>query len=580
MSNNNYYCGACNYKGATPYYYNRHIQSEKHRKVIEHQELCAIVHNNSDICDLNVKNAVVLSGLNSNEFNDYNNWFRRNFYKESIKALEVINFSDDDDVGKKLIESTPILRNNKIIACPWCSEYNIMSHSLVSNIEMTIEDCFEHMKICLHKNDHSNIEKNTSIILNQTLKTIFNMFDNFKILSSSYESMKQQNVELLITNQQLLKQHNEDLMMTKNSLNDLSIKFNELQIKYDSLKENQTKYYELAKESISNNSKSSEKKVNLTINGNNNNINLLTYIVDNCKEAEPINAVDNSRKIAMNQLLLTKRITEIPDQKLNDTETTTPKISEIIVSPTASKITESPDITLPKMFIEGYDDNKNSYHVFIADILIKYFKKDDISKQPMWSTDISRCSYIIKILPDDWVKDKSGVTLLDTCIKPFIDYIDDIIRKYSQSLDDKEIEIQDKFMQETKEVYVKKFKGKRLDRFDFTCIESCIMCNEELYNFAANKSLGLNIKNINSQQLTLGEILVCINKEGFAKKVIKEITPYFASDRLKLNPSLNITEIPTLCLDTNPKEISPLQAMNQSKPLLTQKLVQQAPVKS
>jgi 3-isopropylmalate dehydratase small subunit len=571
MSENNFNCNACNYKGGSPYHYNRHVQTEKHKKIIELKQARIAVYDNLYVCDMNKKSIYRLSKFNNDAFQDYNIWFDENFRNKNIKKLDVIDFAGAD-AGDKLINFDPIQNNNKAIVCPWCSEYNSVKNIPGNNLEMSLEDCFKHMKTCLHIHDHTKIEKNKSFLLDQALKIISDMVDNFQILSCDYE---------------LLKQRNEDLIKTEKSFNDLSTKFNKLKTKYDTLKEiNRIRTDELFKSSVLNNS-NSEKKVNLTINGNNNNINLLTYIVDNCKEAEPINAVDNSRKIAMNQLLLTKKITEITDQKSNDTQVTTPKINEIIVSPTASKIIESPDVTLPKMFIEGYDDNKNSYHIFIADILIKYFKKDDITKQPMWSTDISRCSYIIKILPDDWVKDKSGLTLLDTCIKPFIDYIDDIIRKYSQSLDDKEIEIQDKFMEETKHLYVNKFKGKRLDRFDFACIESCIMCNEELYNFAANKSLGLEIKNINTQQLILGEILACINKEGFAKKVIKEITPYFASDRLKLNPTLNIAEIPNHLSDINPKELVQISPTNPaaSETLLkqrpqTRKLIQQPVSKS
>jgi hypothetical protein len=559
MNNNNFNCDACNYSGATKYYYNRHVQSEKHKKIMELKQARIVVYDNLYVCDMNKKSFSLLNKLNNNKFRDYNIWLNKNLCDENIKILDVINFAGPNG-GDELINSPSVQNNDKAITCPWCSEFNTVKNLAVNNLVMSLEDCFEHMKTCPHIHDHTNIEKHKSVILNQALKMISDMVDNFKILSSNYE---------------LLKEQNEELIKTSNKFNKLKTKYdflketNNAMLKENSamLKENQTKYYELAKESISNNSKSNEKKVNLTINGNVNNVNLLTYISDNCKEAEPINAIDNSRKIAMNQLLLTKGINKILNQQANDTLVASPKISEMIVPSqthtTATTITtptttiECPEITLPKMFIEGYNDNKNSYHVFIADILTKYFKKDDITKQPLWSTDTSRCSYIIKILPDDWVKDKSGITLLDTCIKPFIDYIDSVIRKYSESLDGIEEKIQEEFMKETKQAYIKKFKGKYLDKFDFTCIDSCLICNEELYNFSANKSLGIKIKDISFQKITLAEIILCINKEGFAKKVIKEITPYFASDRLKLNSVSNITEIPVCDQKlSKPKELT------------------------
>jgi hypothetical protein len=499
---------------------------------------------------------------------------QNNMHNADIKIIETINLVENID---KILVDPCIIPNNipDKISCPWCTEHqdieNILKNDNKMFLEMGFDDCIEHMKTCSNKINHDNIEINLALTLQQTLKNVSGMMENFKILSTNYEILKQRNEEIKTENDELLKKNN--------MLNNEITKFSILKTKYRNLKdthkttisewleekksrcnelqkENQTKYDELFKASLLREmSQNNSKKVNLTINGGTNNINLLTYIGDNCKNAEPINAIDNNRKMAINKLLITKGITE------------TPKITEIIAASTSTstltststvtststetstlipKLPDMNDETLSKMFIEGYADNESSYHVFIADILVKYFKKDDVTKQPMWSTDTSRCSYIIKILPDDWVKDKSGVALLDKCIKPFIDYIDDVIRKYSESLENEEIKIQNKFMEETKNTYIKKFKGKRLERFDFTCIENCMICNEELYNFAANKSLGLDIKNINTQQTRLGEILVCINKEGFSKKVIKEITPYFASDRLKLNP-LSIT-------DTKPKK--------------------------
>jgi hypothetical protein len=526
--------------------------------------------------------------MNNDWFRGYNQWLQQNLHGKNIKIVEPISLADDNI--ENILLDPSIMPDNvpEHLQCPWCSEYrsvkNLTKNTNKSALNIPFNDYTEHINICPHKIHHINIEKNMAQTLKQTFKILSDMIMNFEALTTNYELLKQQNEELTMT-KNTIKQQNEDLIMTNstltlannsltlanNTLNDITKRFNRLKNKYDSLKEtnnmklkellkdNQTKYDELFKASLLKNSKSDE-KVNLTINGGGNNINLLTYIGDNCKNAEPINAVDNNRKIAMNKLLITKGITETP--KIVEITSSMPhQVTLESSSPPVSLIPKTPNISdaqLPKMFIDGFINNENSYHVFIADILVKYFKKEDVTKQPMWSTDTSRCSYIIKILPDDWIKDKSGVTLLNKCIEPFINYIDDVIRKYSESLEDKEIKIQNKFMEETKKAYIKKFKGKQLEKFDFTCIESCMVCNEELYNFAANKSLGLDIKSINTEQTKLGEILVCINKEGFSKKVIKEITPYFASDRLKLNSLPTITDATTKLENIKPLNKSSL----------------------
>jgi hypothetical protein len=553
MSQSNIYCSLCNYQGDTNTHFKRHLTSKKHTKISQRKQLYGIMRNNLYVGELNLQNIRNLDKFNNDCFKNHNIWMHDNLHDMNIKMLQPISLGGDNI--KKILDDPATTEDYEVpknTMCPWCVEYNNIENYLKNGnktlIKMPIDDCIEHMKICPYKINHNNIEKNLTLTLQQTLKIISDMNENFKILSTNYDLLKRQNEELLKTNN-TLEQANSVITNVTDKINKLKNKYKTLKETNDNkidelLKDKQTKYDELFKASLLKNcQENSGKKVNLTINGGTNNINLLTYIGDNCKNAEPINAIDNNRKMAMNKLLISKGITESPQitELSSSTETTTTQ--SIKSTQPRSKIPDINDSTFPKMFIEGYEDNENSYHVFVADILIKYFKKDDISKQPMWSTDTSRCSYIIKILPDDWVKDKSGVTLLDKCIKPFIEYIDDVIRKYSESLDTEEIKIQNKFMEETKKAYIKKFKGKNPERFNFKCIESCMICNEELYNFAANKSLGLDIKNINTQQTRLGEILVCINKEGFSKKVIKEITPYFTSDRLKLNQPLAITDI-------------------------------------
>lgn len=253
--------------------------------------------------------------------------------------------------------------------------------------------------------------------------------------------------------------------------------------------------------------------------------------------------------MSMNKLLITKGMAETIDPSITMEEIQTPN-RQITFIP---KNVDATEIILPKMFLDGYIDDKNSYDTFIGDILIKYHKKEDISKQSIWNTDTSRWSYIVKVLPDEWIKDKNGIVMLDKCIKPLLNYITDLMKKYDKYLTKKIEDIQEEFMKETKNAYIRKYKNKHLNRYDFTSIDSCLNCNEELLNFSANKNLGKSILNVSTQQATLAEMLECINKDNFSKKIIKKITPYFTSDRLKLTSSPSISEIES---ESKSKEIS------------------------
>jgi hypothetical protein len=259
------------------------VESEKHKKTIEYNQACDAVYDNLYIRDSNEKNIISLSELNNNDFKNYNNWYGKNFYNENIKILEIVN-SIGHDAGKKLMSNLLTPHDDKIIPCPWCSEYNVMTNCETEDLTMPLDECIEHMKICMHKKNHVNIEKNITITLFQTLEIISAMLNNFSILSTSYDSLKHKCEGLVKTNDELLK-NNDNLMKINN---DSMIKLNKLKTKYNTLKEiNRIKCDELFKASIL---KTNEKKVNLTINGNGNCVNLLAYIGDNCKDAQPINA--------------------------------------------------------------------------------------------------------------------------------------------------------------------------------------------------------------------------------------------------------------------------------------------------
>lgn len=520
---NNKYCQDCNYDALTIYHYRRHISSKLHRSMIQYNATYSKIHNGTQISSLNVQNIQGIYKLNNNELKDYNDWLNANFDdKKNFKLIEPIF---QGNLEKTLVNPASLNKNKLANAsCPWCFEYvctnNLIKNENIDVPKMTLDNCLEHMKTCTHKTNHKIITKNLALALTHALKIISDTTENFKILANDYELIKKQNDEFT----------------------QLKTKFDNLKTKYNNLKKENTKlsviegkYEVLLKMSTPNNATDNIRyTVNGNGNGNNNtnitNINLMTYIDNHCKDAIPIDAIDNNRKIIENKYKdYIKAITNETIQIPNNTDTVT---EPTLIIP--KEINTPKNYVLQKMFIKEYKNNKTAYHVFIADFLIKFHKKQESSKQPIWNTDSSRYSYIIKTLPDDWIKDKQGVVLLDKCVNPFLDHIDELLREYSAYLKKIITTIQIEFMEQTKKKYISKYKNKKLNKYDFTSMDDCIICNEYWGDFSANRDLGEKVKYNDSLIITIVELLACINKEGFGKRVIKEVTPHFTIDKTKL----------------------------------------------
>jgi len=64
--------------------------------------------------------------------------------------------------------------------------------------------------------------------------------------------------------------------------------------------------------------------------------------------------------------------------------------------------------------------------VFVGDVLIKVYKKDDINTQSVWSSDINRLAYLIRTKLNeevDWIKDDKGIKTGAHLIIPALNYI-------------------------------------------------------------------------------------------------------------------------------------------------------------
>lgn len=81
-----------------------------------------------------------------------------------------------------------------------------------------------------------------------------------------------------------------------------------------------------------------------------------------------------------------------------------------------------------------YNYNNSCLHKYLGDFIVKYYKKNDPSKQSMWSSDTSRLTYIIKELLSNnesiWNHDYKGIKIKNYIINPIVKYIKNYIDEY------------------------------------------------------------------------------------------------------------------------------------------------------
>ena len=71
---------------------------------------------------------------------------------------------------------------------------------------------------------------------------------------------------------------------------------------------------------------------------------------------------------------------------------------------------------------------------YLSDIIINVYKTDDPSEQSIWNSDSVRLTYLIRDIINkktDWTVDKKGIKTSKYIIKPLLDYIRELLNKYS-----------------------------------------------------------------------------------------------------------------------------------------------------
>jgi hypothetical protein len=73
---------------------------------------------------------------------------------------------------------------------------------------------------------------------------------------------------------------------------------------------------------------------------------------------------------------------------------------------------------------------------YIGNIIVSFYKSDNISKQSLWCSDLSRMTFLVRILPDGsqcnrWISDGQGEMVKTKVIKPLLNYIATCIDSYN-----------------------------------------------------------------------------------------------------------------------------------------------------
>ena len=76
-------------------------------------------------------------------------------------------------------------------------------------------------------------------------------------------------------------------------------------------------------------------------------------------------------------------------------------------------------------------------HIYLGDYIISHYKKDDPSEQSIWLSDVSRLTYVIRLLLINnegvWQSDEKGIRTKDLIIKPLLQFIKNYIDIYSKN---------------------------------------------------------------------------------------------------------------------------------------------------
>jgi len=74
---------------------------------------------------------------------------------------------------------------------------------------------------------------------------------------------------------------------------------------------------------------------------------------------------------------------------------------------------------------------------YLGDFIVKMYKTKNPEDQSLWSSDVARLNYIVKLVinenKEEWLTDKNGIKIRDTIVIPMLKYIDGKIYVYNKN---------------------------------------------------------------------------------------------------------------------------------------------------
>ena len=202
--------------------------------------------------------------------------------------------------------------------------------------------------------------------------------------------------------------------------------------------------------------------------------------------------------------------------------------------------------------IDGYgeqmsrNNNQNIEHYInvITDMITLYYDKNDPDTSSLWSTDLNRNIFSVKMQTNDknrFVKDRNGIQVDKYPIKLLIKFIVDMLNKYKTVIYKSQKIYVTKFIKLTTNEAIKfekecKIKGIRLKTSDprakdLIDEQSCIIYNSRVISSRESKKLNQIISDINdnyANKITIIEnIKEVMQTEKFATSIKKKLAKHY-----------------------------------------------------
>lgn len=102
------------------------------------------------------------------------------------------------------------------------------------------------------------------------------------------------------------------------------------------------------------------------------------------------------------------------------------------------KVEYKDDTYFAKEIVSKYQNSK--LVEYIGDFIVNIYKKEDCSQQSIWSSDVSRLTYIISEAVEKnkttWTTDKNGIKVGELIVKPTLEYIKKLLQIFVQDCSD------------------------------------------------------------------------------------------------------------------------------------------------